>query len=113
MSTIIFNYSSANESLLNDSLLWDILNEDFLASTDSYDSASAVVLVALYIPVFILGIFGNGFLTFIILSKKQLRNLTNLFLCSLAAADLAGEHTFVVVQYSVNVQEKWFKTVCL
>ena len=103
MNETVFNDSNYVNESLNDSILWDILNENFLASTDSFDSAS-VALVVLYVPVFIFGILGNGFLTVIILTKKQLRNLTNLFLCSLAAADLAGDVFFVVHKVNMHIQ---------
>ena len=44
----------------------------------------SVVLVGLYGPVVFFGIFGNDILAIIIMTKQPLRNVTNLFLCSVA-----------------------------
>ena len=90
MNSTGFNESRSLNQSLNDSVLWDIFNDHLAKTVDHYESAS-VALVGLYVPVFFLGILGNGSLTVIILTKRQLRNVTNLFLCSLAVADLAGE----------------------
>lgn len=73
------------------------LNETFvrnLMHDHLYRENSFVIglLVYLYIPVFLAGLIGNGLLMLIILSKRRLRNGTNLFLCNLAFADLCGEY---------------------
>ena len=107
MNETVFNYSNNLNASLNESILWDIVNDHFLSSSDGYDSAT-LVLVALYVPVFLLGILGNGFLTVIILTRQQLRNVTNLFLCSLAVADLAGEIFIVIASFSFPCFEKIF-----
>ena len=86
MDTTTFNKSMVLNNSLNASVIQEIVNDHF----QRYESVS-LVLVGLYVPVFFLGIFGNGFLAIIILNKEPLRNVTNLFLCSLALADLAGE----------------------
>ena len=90
MDTTAFNKSMVLNNSLNASVIQEIVNDHFQRYRDEYESVS-LVLVGLYVPVFFLGIFGNGFLAIIILTKQPLRNVTNLFLCSLALADLAGE----------------------
>ena len=50
-----------------------------------------IILVTIYIPIFLLGILGNGAVVFLICSRRQLRNVTNLFLWNLALTDIAGK----------------------
>ncbi|XP_045158873.1 QRFP-like peptide receptor isoform X2 [Mercenaria mercenaria] len=83
-----FSNSSTLNFTLNQTLVRDLLEDHLLAHVNLKESV-AYGLVILYIPAFIAGLLGNGFLTMIILSKKRLRNLTNLFLCNLAVADLS------------------------
>ena len=90
MNATGLNESRCCNQSLNESVLRDILNDHFARTVDHYESVS-LALVGLYVPVFFLGILGNGSLTVIILTRRQLRNATNLFLCNLAVADLAGE----------------------
>jgi hypothetical protein len=52
-------------------------------------------LILLYIPTFLMGLFGNIFLAIIIVRRKSLQNATNFCLCNLAFADLSGKsYTF-------------------
>ena len=71
---------------LNKSILKGLLNDHFTNSSDDY-----LVFVILYIPAFIVGLFGNGLLALIVICKRRCRSMTNYFLCNLAFADLAGE----------------------
>lgn len=96
MNVTDFNETNYLNQSLNKSVLWDIINDQFLSSNEINESVS-IALVVLYVPVFLIGILGNGSLTVIVLSRKQLRNVTNLFICNLAVADLAGEMVKVIV----------------
>lgn len=82
--------SSAFNFTLNQTLLKNMLKDHLLGNINKKESV-AVGLVVLYIPALIAGLLGNGFLTVVILSKRRLRNLTNIFLCNLAVADLSGK----------------------
>lgn len=88
----IFNNSnsSAYNFTLNQTLFKNMLKDHLLGNIHQKESV-AIGLVVLYIPAFIAGLLGNGFLTVVILSKRRLRNLTNIFLCNLAIADLSGK----------------------
>lgn len=90
MNAFDLNETTNSSESLNESVLWGIINAHFSSSNDNYESIS-LPLVGLYLPVFFLGILGNGFLLVLIFTKRQLRNVTNLFICSLAVADLAGK----------------------
>lgn len=92
MNTTGLNESANGNQSLNESEMREIINEHFSGLVDEYESVSHI-LVGLYVPVFFMGILGNGSLTVIILTRRQLRNVTNLFLCSVAAADLAGGYS--------------------
>lgn len=86
-NTSFFNFT------LNQTFVRNLLENHLLRQINRKESV-AYGLVVLYIPAFIAGLLGNSFLTVVILSKKRLRNLTNLFLCNLAVADLSGKLIF-------------------
>lgn len=89
-----------NETYSNDTLNHTVLRtliENHLLGHFELESSVAYVLVVLYIPAFLVGLLGNGILTLIIVSKRHLRNLTNLFLCNLALADLSGEFIMTIL----------------
>ena len=91
---------------LNETVVKDILNDHVFKTSTVLDPMS-VCLVVLYIPVFIVGILGNGVLTVLITCRSQLRNITNIFLCNLAIADLAGKifvHVFVLNLFFLSLQ---------
>ena len=94
MNTSVCNESKAFKSSLNASVIRGIINDHFQRFTYENETVS-LILVGLYVPVLFLGIFGNVFLALIILTKSPLRNVTNLFLCSVALADLTGERTTI------------------
>ena len=94
MNTSACNESEALNSSLNASVIRGIINDHFQRFTYENETVS-LILVGLYVPVLFLGIFGNVFLALIILTKSPLRNVTNLFLCSVALADLTGESTTI------------------
>ena len=73
---------------LNISTLRDILQSHFF-NTKIDDKT--IVFVAIYVPIFLLGILGNGAVLFIIGRNRYLRNITNLFLWNLALTDIAGK----------------------
>jgi hypothetical protein len=90
----VSNRSSTSGDWPNDTLLWPDLRdyEHLQGFTSDEFKVESVVLVALYVPVFLLGIAGNSSLVILVLSKRQLRNVTNFYLMNLAFADLAGEY---------------------
>ena len=95
----VFNHTaqlnSAEEmyfSNLNETLNITILREMFQNHLlDAPIGNDVIALAAIYIPIFLLGILGNGIILFIIGSRPQLRNITNLFLWNLALTDIAGK----------------------
>ena len=54
-------------------------------------SATSIILFVLYVPMFLLGFFGNIVITLLVLTNEQLRNSTNLYLCNMAVTDLSGK----------------------
>lgn len=89
-SFVNFSNSSTNNFTLNQTMLRNMI-EDTLLGNIYRKKSIAFGLVVLYVPAFLFGFFGNGCLTAVILSKRRLWNLTNLFLCNLAIADLSGK----------------------
>ena len=91
--TNVFNVSDRNNLTqfnltLNISILRDIIKSHFF---DTEIDDKTIALVAIYIPIFLLGILGNGAVLFIVSYNRRLRNITNLFLWNLALTDIAGE----------------------
>lgn len=48
-----------------------------------------IVITVLYIIIFVLGIFGNFLVSFVVLRQKSMQNVTNFFIANLA---IAGKH---------------------
>lgn len=88
-NSTVFNFT------MNQTIVRDLLENHLLGHFKREESV-AFGLVVLYIPAFLAGLLGNGFLTVIILSKQRLRNITNLFLCNLTIADLSGKFIILV-----------------
>ena len=91
--TSLYNVSDRNNLTqfnltLNISILRDILQSHFF---DTEIDDKTIALVAIYIPIFLLGILGNGAVLFIICCNRRLRNITNLLLWNLALTDIAGK----------------------
>ena len=83
----IAEFSNTSQTL-NISMLRHILQSHFF---DTSLELEVIILVAIYVPIFLLGVLGNGIIILIIFSRPQLRNITNLFLWNLALADIAGK----------------------
>lgn len=81
------------EHFFNGSLTEELFNLAFDDQPKIH--VESIVLVTLYVPVFIVGILGNGLLAFLVLSKSHLRNVTNIFLLNMAIADLSGRSIFI------------------
>ena len=84
-------------SLLNETttLAIDMMSDDYFEfeseNNDYYDQkllVKLILFVPIYVITFLTGIIGNGLVIFSILTVKSLRNITNIFLVSLATADL-------------------------
>lgn len=90
METFLDYNNNVNNSngTLNNTMLRAMLENHFLGKNKSA-STVAIGLVILYVPVFLAGIIGNGLLTLVIIARRRFRNITNLFLCNLAVADLS------------------------
>jgi len=84
-----FSNGSVFNHTLNDTIMRLIIHHHMRKGHLNTDGFT-IGLVTLYVPIFLLGFFGNGILFVIICSKHQLRSITNLFLCNLAVADLTG-----------------------
>jgi len=102
-SSFLTYLNSSENKTLNDTLVRDLLHDHFLKE----NTFGIGLLVYLYIPVFLAGLIGNGLLILIILSRRRLRNGTNLFLSNLAFADLFGK--YMHVQNPVPVLCLYFK----
>ncbi|XP_069125676.1 RYamide receptor-like [Argopecten irradians] len=61
------------------------------------------VLIVLYAIVIIVDITGNGIVVYLILSERQLRTITNVFLVNLAVADIAKAFTGIPFSLMVNL----------
>ncbi|XP_060106950.1 pyroglutamylated RF-amide peptide receptor-like [Heteronotia binoei] len=66
-----------------------------------------VIFLVLYIVIFLLALFGNSLVVYIIIRKKTMRTATNIFICSLACSDLLV--TFFCIPFTLlqNVSSEW------
>ena len=61
---------------------------DYMRNMYTVTHPATIALICLYLPVFIISLFGNGLLVFILAKNSHLRKAKNLFLVNLAVADL-------------------------
>lgn len=66
-----------------------------------------IIFLVLYIIIFILALFGNSLVVYIIIRKKTMRTATNIFICSLACSDLLV--TFFCIPFTLlqNISSEW------
>lgn len=67
---------------------WPPPTEDLHAGTLRHDALETGLLCVAYVIVFVAGVLGNVLVIWIVMRTPQLRTTTNLFIVSLAAADL-------------------------
>lgn len=69
--------------------------------------SAKVIFLILYVLIFLLALFGNSLVVYIILQKKAMRTATNIFICSLACSDLLV--TFFCIPFTLlqNVSSEW------
>ncbi len=89
----MFNLSSVTINQTN-TLSVDLMSDDYFEfeeNNDNYDQkllVKLILFVPIYVFTFLTGLIGNVLVIFCILTVKSLRNITNIFLVSLATADL-------------------------
>ena len=86
------SYTSFQNHSMNISLLRELLHNNLLGAPIGND---VIILSAIYVPIFLLGLLGNGVILFIIANHPRLRNITNLFLWNLALTDTAGKTNYM------------------
>ena len=90
-----FNGMDQNDNFMdNNNALYTKFLEEFKRSFYKHEEPRTVILVALYVPIFLMAFFGNIMVLFVVLPNRHMRNVTNFFLVNLAVADLTGMHTF-------------------
>ncbi|XP_077161605.1 pyroglutamylated RF-amide peptide receptor-like [Paroedura picta] len=69
--------------------------------------SAKVIFLVLYVAIFLLALFGNSLVVYIIIRKKTMRTATNIFICSLACSDLLV--TFFCIPFTLlqNVSSEW------
>ncbi|XP_045027343.1 pyroglutamylated RF-amide peptide receptor isoform X2 [Daphnia magna] len=94
---LLFGNSSVNDE--GNTIAEDDYDYDIDSSFDNYDWAELIPAVVVYSFVLLLGISGNGLIIFTTARYRRLKTITNIFLASLASADLL----LVIVCVPVNV----------
>lgn len=56
------------------------------------------VISSLYVVIFVLGIFGNFLVSFVVFRQKSMQNVTNFFIANLA---IAGKHQRNLLSYTL------------
>ena len=101
------NSSTENATVdawLGDSV--DAIMDGFLAGLYTYDRPGSVVLIAAYIPLFLLAVSGNIIVLLVILLNRSMRTVTNYFLFNLAIADLLGRCSSLIWFNNIAIQSK-------
>ncbi|XP_046653001.1 cholecystokinin receptor type A-like isoform X1 [Daphnia pulicaria] len=105
---LLGNNNSRNDSLSNsgsggggnnNNTTEEDYDYDIDSSFDNYDWAELIPAVVVYSFVLLFGISGNGLIIFTIARYRRLKTITNIFLASLASADLL----LVIICVPVNV----------
>ncbi|KAH8309609.1 hypothetical protein KR059_012310 [Drosophila kikkawai] len=108
-------------AMLATSTQWTLLDSDF---TSGYDNLSGVaptetpyvpygrrpetyIVPILFALIFVVGVLGNGTLIVVFLSVRQMRNVPNTYILSLALADLLVIITTVPLASTVYTVEYW------
>ncbi|XP_013385646.1 RYamide receptor [Lingula anatina] len=73
----------------------------------TFDKPATVVLFALYIPIFVVALFANVLVIYIVMRFKAMRRAKNLFIFSLALADLGVTFICMPVSLGVIVYKVW------
>ena len=64
--------------------------EEFSRSQFKYKDPKSILLIVLYIPVFLVALFGNALIVLVVARHRRMRNVTNFFIVTLAISDLTG-----------------------
>lgn len=64
------------------------LIREYMNKMYTLTSPTTIALICLYIPVFIVSLFGNGLVIFVVFCNPHMRRVKNMFLVNLAFSDL-------------------------
>ena len=95
-----------NTTLFNFTNALDILRQ-FKVNVSTINDREAVVLASLYIPTFLMSLFGNALTLYIILARAELRKVKNIYLANLAVADLAVTLIGMPPQVGITFYRLW------
>ena len=91
--SMVLNGTMSNLTTLAYQQHMDSIMAAFHASLYTYREPRTILLITLYLPVFLLALFGNLLVLLVILTTRHMRSLTNYFLLNLSIADLLGEYS--------------------
>jgi len=107
---VVSDLSSAEAAAANCSNTYCVSDEEYLDMIRDYVRPDRFewCIIALYVVVFIVGVFGNGLVVYVVWFDRRMRTVTNLFIVNLSLADF-----FVVVvclppTVLGDVTETWF-----
>ena len=75
--------------------------EEFSQSQFKYKDPKSILLIGLYIPVFLVALFGNALIVLVVARHRRMRNITNFFIVTLAISDLTGTSVCLLPYQSV------------
>ncbi len=87
-----------SQSVTEDNSVYNELLEEFRRRLHKRSEGETVALVTLYVPVFLMAFCGNILILIVVLPKRHMRNMTNIFIVNLATADLTGNFLFFIVE---------------
>ncbi|XP_052121994.1 orexin/Hypocretin receptor type 1-like isoform X2 [Frankliniella occidentalis] len=81
--------------------------EQFLEQQFVYKEASHIVLIACYVPLFLVALFANCLVIFVVFKYHYMRSVTNYFLVNLSFADLLVTLICMPMAVGTNVSKLW------
>ncbi|XP_074640337.1 QRFP-like peptide receptor [Tubulanus polymorphus] len=91
----------------NQQLQINLLLEGFRDRLYIYTKPTNIVLISVYIPLFVMAFFGNFTILIVVLPKKNMRNVTNVFLVNLAVADLLVTCICIPMAVGQSIYKVW------
>ncbi|XP_034256149.1 QRFP-like peptide receptor [Thrips palmi] len=81
--------------------------EDFKKRQNLYTETSHIVLIACYVPLFLVALFANCLVIFVVFKYHYMRSVTNYFLVNLSFADLLVTLICMPMAVGQNVSKLW------
>ncbi|KAL1768082.1 pyroglutamylated RFamide peptide receptor, partial [Sigmodon hispidus] len=84
-----------------------------LVLTPQLPARARLALLLAGLLIFVLALFGNALVVYVVTRSKAMRTVTNIFICSLALSDLLIAFFCIPVTMLQNVSDTWLGGSCI